>query len=201
MVVCPSRSEHSGGANSYRRSVYGGSHTTWYTNSAAQAQYRTYIKAVVSRYITSTAVFAWELANEPRCSGCSTDVIYKWAADTSAYIKSLDSNHMVTLGDEGFNPSAGDGSYPYQTSEGTPPVELILQPSDDTNHDYGLKVSLLSRTLVFQLSISEPTTCIHLHGAFLRPPSQQVGFNLTRLLALLPRNLAFSRNMGRPTRT
>lgn len=54
-----------------------GSHTTWYTNSAAQAQYRTYIKAVVSRYITRTAVFAWELANEPRCSGCSTDVIYK----------------------------------------------------------------------------------------------------------------------------
>ncbi|KAH8750151.1 glycoside hydrolase superfamily [Diaporthe sp. PMI_573] len=106
-----------GGIKAYTN-YYGGSHTTWYTNTAAQAQYRTYIKAVVSRYITSTAVFAWELANEPRCSGCNTDVIYKWAADTSAYIKSLDPNHMVALGDEGFNPSAGDGSYPYQTSEG-----------------------------------------------------------------------------------
>lgn len=84
-------------ADSISWSDFGGSHTTWYTNTAAQAQYRTYIKAVVSRYTTSTAVFAWELANEPRCSGCSTDVIYKWAADTSAYIKSLDPNHMVTL--------------------------------------------------------------------------------------------------------
>lgn len=111
-------------ANSYPWSDYGGSHTTWYTNTAAQAQYRTYIKAVVSRYITSTAVFAWELANEPRCSGCNTDVIYKWAADTSAYVKSLDPNHMVALGDEGFNPSAGDGSYPYQTSEGMPSSPL-----------------------------------------------------------------------------
>lgn len=114
-------------ANFHRPSDYGGSHTSWYTDTASQAQYRTYIKAVVSRYITSTAVFAWELANEPRCQGCSTDVIYKWASDTSAYIKSLDSNHMVTLGDEGFNPSAGDGSYPYQTSEGMPPMTVLVQ--------------------------------------------------------------------------
>lgn len=113
-------------ANPHFQSDYGGSHTTWYTNTAAQTQYRAYIKAVVSRYITSTAVFAWELANEPRCQGCSVDVIYKWAADTSAYIKSLDSNHMVTLGDEGFNPSAGDGSYPYQTSEGMPPITVLV---------------------------------------------------------------------------
>lgn len=46
-------------------------------------------------------------------------VIYNWAASTSAYIKSLDSNHMVTIGDEGFGPdSAGDGSYPYQAGAG-----------------------------------------------------------------------------------
>lgn len=46
-------------------------------------------------------------------------VIYDWASTTSAYIKSLDSNHMVTMGDEGFGPLAGgDGSYPYTTSAG-----------------------------------------------------------------------------------
>jgi mannan endo-1,4-beta-mannosidase len=50
--------------------AFGGNTSTWYTNTAAQSQYRAYIKAVVSRYSTSTAVFAWELANEPRCSGC-----------------------------------------------------------------------------------------------------------------------------------
>lgn len=131
-------------------SDYGGSHTTWYTNTAAQTQYPAYIKAVVSRYTTSTAVFAWELANEPRCAGCSTDVIYKWATDTSAYIKSLDSNHMVTLGDEGFNPSTGDGSYPYQTSEGI----HSLDPFQTINHaDHGTrpKVCHSSRTLLSQI--------------------------------------------------
>lgn len=54
--------------------AFGGSVTSWYTDSASQAQYQTYIKAVVSRYSTSTAIFAWELANEPRCSGCDTYV-------------------------------------------------------------------------------------------------------------------------------
>ncbi|KAH8886258.1 glycoside hydrolase family 5 protein [Thozetella sp. PMI_491] len=99
--------------------AFGGNTSTWYTNTAAQAQYKTYIKAVVSRYSTSPAVFAWELGNEPRCDGCDTSVIYNWAKSTSDYTKSLDSNHMVTLGDEGFGPlNGGDGSYPYTTSAG-----------------------------------------------------------------------------------
>ncbi|KAK1777108.1 glycoside hydrolase superfamily [Copromyces sp. CBS 386.78] len=97
--------------------AFGGSQESWYTNSRAQAQYKAYIAAVVKRYINSSAVFAWELANEPRCKGCSTDVIYKWATDISAYIRSLDRNHMITLGDEGFG-LPGATSYPYQTSEG-----------------------------------------------------------------------------------
>ncbi|GAP85366.1 putative endo- -beta-mannosidase protein [Rosellinia necatrix] len=100
-------------------SAFGGSATTWYTNTAAQAQYRAYIKAVVSRYAASPAVFAWELANEPRCAGCATSVLTKWATETSAYVKSLDARHMVTLGDEGFGLAAGsDGSYPFGFSEG-----------------------------------------------------------------------------------
>jgi mannan endo-1,4-beta-mannosidase len=99
-------------------SYYGGAKTGWYTNSQIQAQYQTYIKAVVSRYSTSTAIFAWELANEVRCPSCDPSVIYNWAATTSKYIKSLDSNHMVTLGDEGFMNGGGDGSYPYTKAEG-----------------------------------------------------------------------------------
>ncbi|KAK3318976.1 glycoside hydrolase superfamily [Apodospora peruviana] len=98
-------------------SAFGGSKEGWYTNSKAQAQYKKYIEAVVKRYVNSPAVFAWELANEPRCKGCNTDVIYKWATEISAYIRSLDPAHMITLGDEGFGLSGGT-SYPYQTSEG-----------------------------------------------------------------------------------
>ncbi|KAI1103589.1 carbohydrate-binding module family 1 [Jackrogersella minutella] len=105
-----------GGMGAYV-TAFGGSQTTWYTNTAAQTQYKAYIKAVVSRYANSSAIFAWELANEPRCNGCATSVITTWAASTSAYVKGLDPNHMVTLGDEGFG-LAGDGSYPYQFGEG-----------------------------------------------------------------------------------
>jgi mannan endo-1,4-beta-mannosidase len=105
-----------GGMNAYVK-AFGGSKTTWFTNSAAQAQYKAYVKAVVSRYAKSSAIFAWELANEPRCQGCDTSVIHDWAADISSYIKSLDSQHLVTLGDEGFG-LEGDGSYPFQYTEG-----------------------------------------------------------------------------------
>lgn len=55
-------------------SAFGGNSTSWFTDKASQAQYQTYISAVVSRYKTSTAVFSWELANEPRCTGCDAYV-------------------------------------------------------------------------------------------------------------------------------
>ncbi|KAK5745770.1 hypothetical protein LTR17_001272 [Elasticomyces elasticus] len=91
----------------------------WYTSSKAQGQYQKYIEAVVSRYSDSSAIFAWELANEPRCSGCDTSVMTEWVSTTAKYIKGLDSNHMVTIGDEGFGLKTGDdGSYPYSFSEG-----------------------------------------------------------------------------------
>jgi mannan endo-1,4-beta-mannosidase len=110
----------------------------WYTDATSQATYQAYIKAVVSRYSNSSAVFAWELMNEPRCSGCATSVLTSWATVTSAYIKSLDSKHLVTLGDEGFHPSAGDGTYPFGTSEGVSFVDnLAIQTLDfGTYHMY-----------------------------------------------------------------
>jgi len=100
-------------------SYYGITATEWYTDTNAQAQYQKYIDAVVSRYSTSTAIFAWELCNEPRCTGCDTSVITNWATTTSKYIKSLDSNHLVTMGDEGFGLDGGsDTSYPFTTGPG-----------------------------------------------------------------------------------
>ncbi|KAM0263378.1 hypothetical protein ACHAQJ_001234 [Trichoderma viride] len=107
-----------GGINAYVN-AFGGNATSWYTDQASQTQYRKYIEAVVSRYTTSTAIFAWELANEPRCNQCNTSVVYNWAASVSQYIKQLDPNHLVTLGDEGLGLSTGDGSYPYTYGEGT----------------------------------------------------------------------------------
>jgi mannan endo-1,4-beta-mannosidase len=125
-----------GGMGAYVK-AFGGTKENWYTNTRAQEQYRKYIQAVVSRYKDSTAIFAWELANEPRCKGCNTDVIYNWATTTSAYVKSLDKNHMVTLGDEGMGISGGT-SYPFQTGEGTDFAKNLKIPGLDfgTFHMY-----------------------------------------------------------------
>ncbi|CAK7211995.1 hypothetical protein SCUCBS95973_001312 [Sporothrix curviconia] len=110
-----------GGMPAYA-TAFGGTKEAWYGNAAAQKQYRAYVQAVVTRYANATSIFAWELANEPRCKGCATDTVYNWAADTSKYIKSLDPHRMVTMGDEGFGLPTANGTastaYPYTTAEG-----------------------------------------------------------------------------------
>ncbi|KAI1331345.1 glycoside hydrolase superfamily [Xylariaceae sp. FL0255] len=119
-----------GGIAAYN-TAFGGNATTWFTDSASQTQYKKYIQAVVSRYSSSSAIFAWELANEPRCTGCDVSVITNWATTISAYIKSLDSNHMVTLGDEGFGlDTDSDGSYPFTYGAGGTNFTALLEVPD-----------------------------------------------------------------------
>ncbi|PGH17847.1 hypothetical protein AJ80_04670 [Polytolypa hystricis UAMH7299] len=106
-----------GGMDVYVSQLGGSGHSSFYTDSNIQNVYKNYIATVVNRYKSSSAIYGWELANEPRCSGCAMSVITNWASSISAYIKSLDSSHYVMLGDEGwFN--RGSGSYPYQGAEG-----------------------------------------------------------------------------------
>jgi mannan endo-1,4-beta-mannosidase len=75
----------------------------FYDCSECQQAYRDHIQTVVERvnsvsgvvYRDDPAVFSWELANEPRVYPAG------WPNDTAGYIKSLDSNHLVTVGSEG----------------------------------------------------------------------------------------------------
>lgn len=68
--------------------------------------YEDYAREIVTRYCNSSAIFAWELANEPRANAyptiarenSTTTALTKWFADRSAYIKSLDPVHMVAIG-------------------------------------------------------------------------------------------------------
>jgi mannan endo-1,4-beta-mannosidase len=125
-----------GGINTYS-TAFGSNATTFYTTASSQAAYKSYIKTLVTRYAKSPAIFAWELGNEPRCHGCDTSVITKWATEISAYIKSLDPNHLVTLGDEGWLTPAdaiGDGSYAYSGIEG---IDFVANLAIKTL-DYGV---------------------------------------------------------------
>jgi len=101
-------------------------HDYFYTNSATQAAYKNYVNTFVSRYVNEPTILAWELANEPRCTGstgttsgtCNTTTITNWVSTMSAYIKSIDSNHLVAIGDEGFFNDPSSSLYPYQGGEG-----------------------------------------------------------------------------------
>ncbi|MCJ1359291.1 MAG: hypothetical protein MMC33_009292 [Icmadophila ericetorum] len=114
-----------GGISIYN-TAFGGTATSFFTDIKSQAAYRNYISFIVKRYKDSGAIFSWELCNEPRCQGCNSSVITNWASDTSAYIKSIDSRHMVAIGDEGwFYPPEGDGSYAYSGVQGVDFVKNI----------------------------------------------------------------------------
>lgn len=91
----------------------------FYTNGQAQAMYRDYIRAVVTRknsvtgvgYVADPTIMAWQLANEPRPAGGDKAAIpnlpnfYRWIDETARYIKTLDPNHLVSTGSEGLKGS------------------------------------------------------------------------------------------------
>ncbi|KAL8970169.1 MAG: hypothetical protein Q9183_001647 [Haloplaca sp. 2 TL-2023] len=132
-----------GGINTYTN-VYGGDHNGFYTNARAQTAYRNYIRFIINRYKSSPSIFAWELCNEPHCNGCNPAVITKWASDTSTFIKSLDRNHMVSLGDEGWlGPTSSyvtgyEDRFPYNGAQGVDFEKILAIPTIDfgTVHMY-----------------------------------------------------------------
>jgi hypothetical protein len=75
---------------------YAGGYKVAHANSLS---YRDYVGRMVGRYRDEPAVFGWSLMNEAESS--SPDSLFDFARDMSTYVKSIDSNHMVTLGVQG----------------------------------------------------------------------------------------------------
>jgi mannan endo-1,4-beta-mannosidase len=84
----------------------------FYTNPKADSLFREYVKRIVMRkntcngryYSEDPTIMAWQLANEPRPGrGGEQDLIpfYRWIDQTGEYIHSLDTNHLVSTGNEG----------------------------------------------------------------------------------------------------
>ncbi len=74
----------------------------FFSNQVAREMFKTYIRAVVPRYREERGILGWELLNEPRCEGCPDGVLEGWVAEMAREVKSLDPNHLVTVGVEGF---------------------------------------------------------------------------------------------------
>ncbi|XP_039121681.1 mannan endo-1,4-beta-mannosidase 2-like [Dioscorea cayenensis subsp. rotundata] len=87
------------------------SEDSFFFDPAIRSYFKDYLKAILTRenhltgieYRDDPTIFAWELMNEPRCvTDPSGDTLQKWIEEMSAYVKSIDKNHLVTIGIEGF---------------------------------------------------------------------------------------------------
>jgi mannan endo-1,4-beta-mannosidase len=130
-----------GGMDQYVGWAGGSYHGDFYTNPTIRKWFKGWINHLLNhtnsitgiKYKDDPTIMTWELANEPRCKGsggypagtdCTVSTITKWASEMSAYIKSIDRNHLVSSGSEGMlcEPNkpgaAGDWTRGCSTGEG-----------------------------------------------------------------------------------
>jgi mannan endo-1,4-beta-mannosidase len=80
----------------------------FYTDTQMNAEYQTWVRAVLNRVNTLTGVaykddptvLAWELMNEP---AATNSVYLQWTAKMASYVKSIDTHHLVITGDVGVH--------------------------------------------------------------------------------------------------
>ncbi|KAL4892211.1 putative mannan endo-1,4-beta-mannosidase C [Aspergillus ambiguus] len=138
-----------GGMDVYTVNLGGQYHDDFYRLPEIKRAYKKYVKEMVTRYRDSSAIMAWELANEPRCGadgvrnlprspeGCNPELLTSWIDEMSTYIKKLDPHHLVTWGGEGgFNYESDDWAY-NGSDGGDFDTELALPNIDfGTFHSY-----------------------------------------------------------------
>ena len=100
-------------------SAAGLTHSSFYTDPVIQGWYKNWINHLLNhtnaltglKYKDDPTIMAWELANEPRCVGsgaypkdpaCNVDTLMGWVKSASRYVKSIDREHLVGTGSEGF---------------------------------------------------------------------------------------------------
>jgi mannan endo-1,4-beta-mannosidase len=116
----------------------------FYTNEQLRRWYRDYVSMLVNRVNTITgiayrdepAILAWELGNELRNPGGNVEDWLAWHAEMAAYIKSLDPNHLVADGGEGFDNDANlypdlSNAYAVRGGEGVSFHRLAKLPDID----------------------------------------------------------------------
>jgi mannan endo-1,4-beta-mannosidase len=138
-----------GGMDQYVRWLKGQYHDQFYTDPTIRQWYKDWVFHLLNhtniytgiQYKNDATILAWDLANEPRCGGsgvyptspsCNTQIITNWAADVSTYVKSIDSIHLLSAGDEGFyctDPSSSD--FTINCSQGVDTLALAKLPNMD----------------------------------------------------------------------
>ncbi|XP_022132624.1 mannan endo-1,4-beta-mannosidase 7 [Momordica charantia] len=108
--------ENFGGKKQYvnwarSKGQYLNSDDDFFRNSVVKGFYKNHIRTILNRYNSFTrihykddpTIMAWELMNEPRCtSDPSGRTIQAWIMEMASFVKSIDRNHLLEAGLEGF---------------------------------------------------------------------------------------------------
>jgi mannan endo-1,4-beta-mannosidase len=132
LILCLGNNwEHYGGARQYLDwcpEKGAKEHNAFFTDIHARQYYKDHIKRVLERRNTITkikykddpTILAWELMNEPRAEGdFSGDILNGWIGEMSAYVKSIDKNHLVTTGCEGFYADKDESDWKFNGAMGS----------------------------------------------------------------------------------
>ncbi len=121
-------------------------HSDFYSDARVRRAYKawlwhltTRVNALTNRaYREDPTIFAWELGNEPRgTAGTPSSLLTRWAGEMSSYLKSIDENHLVAVGDEGFLQGKSE-HWTYHADNGVDHRALTALPGIDygTFHMY-----------------------------------------------------------------
>ena len=128
----------------------------FYTDETIKGWYKDYVETLLNhvnvytgiKYKDDPTIFSWELMNEPRCPSDESGenkIFVNWATEMSEFVKSIDSNHMLAAGDEGFysydradRTDLPSGQWMYFGSEGMDWNDIMAIPDIDfgTVHIY-----------------------------------------------------------------
>lgn len=137
-----------GGMDQYVRWAEGQYHDEFYTDPMMRGWYKDWITHLLNRtniytglqYKDDPTIMMWELGNEPRCKGsglyppspdCSVDDLLAWADEISQHINSIDQNHLISVGDEGFYCYEDGVDWTEDCTEGVDTVAFAQLPEID----------------------------------------------------------------------
>jgi len=108
---------------------------TFYTDNRVKQAYKNYIADILKRknsiyrerfdwdlaYRDDPTIMAIELANEPHTSDWYEyqkninpgQIVYEWLKEISSFVRSIDSNHLISSGEEGYKVSHFGGEHGY----------------------------------------------------------------------------------------
>jgi len=120
--------DYTGGAQQMR-AWYGSTdrYTFFFDDARTRADYKAWVQHLLERvnpltgvaYKDEPTIFGWDLMNEPQFS--SVDLANRWISEMSAYVKSIDSNHLLSSGSEGF----------FGGKSGSEPTTQLTMPNID----------------------------------------------------------------------